>query len=122
MFAANSSPASGPRGLLCPPSRRSILSIIPAALFGGWRAVSGRSKSVSRILDAAADIPSNGSELTTHTYFYIYEVEPAESPAYSYNSETTVIAYDDGGCVLDFPIARPPYDMAQGWETHRGHC
>jgi hypothetical protein len=92
MLNADSSPASRPQRTRYAPSRRSILSILPAALLVGWRVMSGRSESVPAVPDAAPATPPDSSEQAIQTYSYTYDSDPAESPASSCHAiEMTVV-------------------------------
>ena len=102
MSDANSSLSSGAEGFRCAPSRRSILSTIPAALFAGWRAVRGRSRTDSGVPDAPWHMAWTELDQPAQTYVYTYGSDAAEGRWCSDDEAAmpVVIVYDEQGRLL----------------------
>jgi len=86
-----------------------MLSIIPAALFAGWRGLSMR----SRISQGTGDAPPQTASVADEAapmYSYSYVADPAEREfSYDAPTYTTVYFYDEDGRPLDHRVL-PQHD------------
>jgi len=99
--SAFSIPQTSPAG----PSRRGMLSIIPVALFAGWRGLSMRPKIGSGLAAAALQAPPTASEQPVSMFSYQYIADSAEGEACEICA--TVHYYDENGRLLDHRVLPP---------------
>lgn len=92
---------SGRRAFRTGPSRRSVLSIFPAALFGGWLAVGRRSNADGASPEIPALAPPVAPEEAAGMSNCTHRSKVTDAETYSYDAWTTVVTYDEQGRVVD---------------------
>jgi hypothetical protein len=99
MSNANPSATPGSRGFPCAPSRRSVLSIFPGALFAQWLAFGSRSRAGSSSPKAPPHRPSNVPPHRPQAHCYVWDVKKTQTYSFE-NAGVTTVRYDEQGRVV----------------------